>query len=221
MTNDHAIRRGATTRRRWKSALATAGVLAALVIPPAAPAFAATGFRDIDASVHKVDILLLAGWGITKGCNPPVNDLYCPEEPVTRGQMAAFMKRSFLTPTSVYDYFVDDDSSVFEADINSITGVGITKGCNPPLSSEYCTDDEITRGQMAAFLVRTLSLPPGPDAFSDDGGSIFQGDINALAAAGVTKGCTDSDFCPDGLVTRAQMASFLVRALAELGCRSA
>jgi hypothetical protein len=177
-------------------------------------------FRDTGGSVHAADIDLIAQWGITVGCNPPANDLFCPENNVTRGQMAAFMRRSFRTPTSQYDYFYDDDASVFEADINSITAVGITKGCNPPTSSQYCVNSNITRGQMAAFLVRTLDLPSGPDVFSDDSTSIFEGDINALAAAGIAKGCGEDRFCPDALVTRQQMASFLVRALDHLGCKA-
>ncbi len=193
-----------------------------LAIQPPTPATAQVSpFDDTGGSVHAADIALIAEWGITTGCNPPANDLFCPRDNVTRGQMAAFMRRSFRTPTSQYDYFFDDDTSVFEADINSITGVGITNGCNPPSSTQYCTEDNITRGQMAAFLVRTLELPSGPDAFSDDSASVFQGDINALAAAGIAKGCTDSNFCPDDLVTREQMASFLVRALDHLGCRGA
>jgi hypothetical protein len=196
-------------------------VLALLVVSvqPQVPAFAqASPFSDTAGSVHEVDIALLAQWGITSGCD---DNLYCPEDLVTRGQMAAFMRRSFSTPTSQYDYFTDDSNSVFQADINSITGVGITTGCNPPTGSLYCTDDPLTRGQMAAFLRRTLSLPAGPDAFSDDRNSVFQDDINALAAAGIAKGCSESQFCPDDHITRAQMASFLVRALDHLECRGA
>lgn len=196
-------------------------VFAMLAIQPPEPVIAQeSAFVDTGASVHGADIALIAEWGITVGCNPPTNDRFCPEDFVTRGQMAAFMRRSFVTPTSAYDYFFDDEDSVFEGDINSITGVGITTGCNPPTSTQYCSDDNITRGQMAAFLVRTLDLPNGPDAFSDDSGSIFEGNINALAAAGIAKGCTDTQFCPDDLVTRAQMASFLVRALNHLGCKA-
>jgi len=33
--------------------------------------------------------------GITKGCNPPANDRFCPEDVVTRAQMAAFIYRAF------------------------------------------------------------------------------------------------------------------------------
>ena len=52
------------------------------------------GFRDIDGSVFEADIVWLAITGITRGCNPPVNDQFCPNDPVTRGQMAAFLRRA-------------------------------------------------------------------------------------------------------------------------------
>lgn len=206
-------------RRSPRSSLVWVFALLVVSVQPQVPALAQVSpFTDTAGSVHEVDIALIAQWGITTGCD---DNLYCPEDTVTRGQMAAFMRRSFVTPTSQYDYFSDDADSVFEGDINSITGVGITTGCNPPTSSLYCTDDPLTRGQMAAFLRRTLSLPAGPDAFSDDRDSVFEDDINALAAAGIAKGCSDSGFCPDDRITRAQMASFLVRALDHLECRGA
>ena len=44
--------------------------------------------------------------------------------------------------------------------------------------------------------------------------SIHEADINRIAEAGITSGCGASRFCPDSAVTRAQMASFLARALA-------
>ena len=69
---------------------------------------------------------------------------------------------------------------------------------------------------MASFLVRALDLPPGsPAGFTDTAGNLHQPDIDALAAAEVTKGCaTDPPgYCPERSVTRAEMATFLVRAL--------
>ena len=70
---------------------------------------------------------------------------------------------------------------------------------------------------MAAFLHRALDIPTsGIDAFGDDDGSIFEADINAIAAEGITSGCnppSNTWFCPTSAVTRAQMAAFLVRAL--------
>jgi hypothetical protein len=51
-------------------------------------------FVDDDNSIFENDIDKLATAGITKGCNPPDNTNYCPKDPVTRGQMAAFIHRS-------------------------------------------------------------------------------------------------------------------------------
>lgn len=107
--------------------------------------------------------------------------------------------------------FTDDDGSVHEADINGIAAAGITTGCGPGL---YCPALSVTREQMATFLARALDLSPvtvGP--FGDIGGSSHAGNINAIAAAGITAGCTPSAFCPTQSVTRDQMATFLVRAL--------
>lgn len=51
-------------------------------------------FADVaDDSVFLDDIEWLKEKGITKGCNPPDNDLFCPKNPVTREQMAAFLRR--------------------------------------------------------------------------------------------------------------------------------
>jgi S-layer family protein len=107
--------------------------------------------------------------------------------------------------------FIDDDGSVHEADINGIAAAGITTGCGPGL---YCPGSGVTREQMATFLARALHLPPvtsGP--FTDVAGSIHAGSINAIAAAGITTGCSGTLFCPTQAVTRDQMATFLVRAL--------
>jgi hypothetical protein len=54
-----------------------------------------TDFLDDNGSVFEADIERLAEAGITKGCNPPVNDRFCPDAYVTRGQMAAFFHRGF------------------------------------------------------------------------------------------------------------------------------
>lgn len=51
-------------------------------------------FKDVpDDHVHFAAIEWLAANGITKGINPPENDLYGPAQPVTRGQFATFLYR--------------------------------------------------------------------------------------------------------------------------------
>ena len=57
-------------------------------------AFASHQFRDVpDDHVFHEDIEWMRDTGLTRGCNPPANDRYCPDDPVTRGQMAAFLHR--------------------------------------------------------------------------------------------------------------------------------
>jgi hypothetical protein len=51
-------------------------------------------FTDDDDSIFESDIDKLATAGVTLGCNPPVNDMFCPGKAVTRGQMAAFLHRA-------------------------------------------------------------------------------------------------------------------------------
>jgi hypothetical protein len=106
--------------------------------------------------------------------------------------------------------FIDDDGLVHEPDIEAIFAAGITQGCS---STQFCPDQAVTRGQMAAFLTRGLALPAATSSpFSDSAGQ-FQDDINRLAASGITTGCGGDLFCPNDAVSRGQMAAFLNRAL--------
>ena len=114
-------------------------------------------FSDDDGSIFEADIEKLAAAGITRGCNPPLNDMFCPGESVTRGQMAAFLVRAMgYVAGAGSDRFVDDDGSVFEADIERLAEAGVTRGCNPPTNDQFCPTKPVTRGQMAAFLRRAL-----------------------------------------------------------------
>ena len=64
---------------------------------------------------------------------------------------------------------------------------------------------------MATFVANAFELPPGPDAFDDDG--VHEPAIDSVAAAGITNGCGPRRYCPSTPVSRAQMAAFLRRAL--------
>ncbi|MEA2000871.1 MAG: S-layer homology domain-containing protein [Actinomycetota bacterium] len=176
-------------------------------------------FTDDDGSVFEPDITWLAESGITKGCNPPANTEYCPSDPVTRAQMAAFLVRALgYTDAGDGNLFTDDDGSVFEDAIDKLGTAGVTRGCNPPTNDLFCPNDNVTRAQMAAFLVRALGYTDAGDGnlFTDDDGSVFEDAIDKLGTAGITRGCnppTNDLYCPDSVVTREQMAAFLHRAL--------
>jgi hypothetical protein len=68
---------------------------------------------------------------------------------------------------------------------------------------------------MAKLLSRALALPASEvDRFVDDDGSPFESAINALAAQGITAGCGDGTYCPSRVMSRAEVAAFISRALA-------
>lgn len=167
-------------------------------------------FVDDDGSPHEPSIEALVAAGITKGC---AVDRFCPRDPVSRGQMASFIVRSVegLVPAT-RDWFPDDSDSVHEPDINIVAengiSVGYTDGTFGPL-------DSVSRGQMASFLVRALDdlAPATKDWFPDDAGSSHEAAINIIAENGMTTGYTDGTFRPDNPISRAEMATLLVRAL--------
>ena len=108
-------------------------------------------------------------------------------------------------------WFYDDDGSIHEAAIETLAAAGATRGCRPRF---YCPTEQVTRGQFASLLARALSLrPDGKDYFSDDNSSVHEAAVNALAAAGATRGCRPRFYCPTEQVTRGQMATMLARAL--------
>ena len=107
--------------------------------------------------------------------------------------------------------FTDIKGTPFEADITWLYFAGITSGCTATL---FCPTGSVTRAEMASFLARALGLPlSSRDYFTDDTGSVHESDINRVAAAGVTSGCASVRYCPNARISRAEMASFLARAL--------
>jgi hypothetical protein len=203
------------------SVLLLAGVLVALSATTASAQAAELppggSFVDDNGSQHEGSIEAIAAAGITFGCNPPTNDRFCPEQPVTRGEMATFLSRALDLGSASVEPFADITQSIHAPAINAIAAAGITKGCNPPENNAYCPDRSVTREEMASMLTRAFDLPAAASGpFTDLGASVHTGDINALAASGITLGCNPPDnneFCPGQRVTREQMATFLTRAL--------
>ena len=65
-----------------------------------------------------------------------------------------------------------------------------------------------------AMMRRALALEDGRPRFADVApGHAHAEGIWAIAAAGITTGCASDRFCPGATVDRAQMASFLGRAV--------
>jgi len=99
----------------------------------------------------------LAAEGITGGCG---GGNYCPDNPVTRQQMAVFLLKakygSTYVPAGCTGIFGDVPCPSQFADwIEELSNQGITGGCG---GGNYCPTNPNTRGQMAVFLVKTFGL---------------------------------------------------------------
>ena len=120
---------------------------------------------------------------------------------------------------AVTERFVDDNGNFHEPSIEAIAALGITRGCNPPLVDRFCPANNVTRAEMAAFLIAALGEQPAPFAgtFPDvPPGQWFTGYVERLAQLGITTGNADGTYGPQRPVTRAEMAVFLQRAF-QLG----
>ena len=113
-------------------------------------------FEDVHPGLQwAAHVERLAELGITTGCsrNPA---RYCPQDPVTRAQMASLLARAFDLESETHSGFVDvDRQSPHAASIDAIAAAGIAMGCSAG-SDRYCPDDLVTRGQAATFIVRAL-----------------------------------------------------------------
>ena len=160
--------------------------------------------------------------GITAGCSQSPS-LYCPDDPVTRAQMAVFLERamkgSSYSPPSVGGStgFGDVPTTHWAAAwIKQLAEDGLTSGCG---NGKYCPESSVTREQMAVFLLRAKHgssyHPPAvgnSTGFEDVHPAHWAAAwIKQLVAEGITAGCGSGNYCPEQAVTRAQMAVFLVR----------
>ncbi len=160
----------------------------------------------------------LAANNITSGCDV---GMYCPAASVTRAQMAIFILRgihgsAYTPPAATGTVFTDVPANHWAAAwIEQLAAEGITGGCG---NGNYCPDANITRAQMAIFLLRgehgSAYTPPAATGtiFTDVPVGSFAADwIEQLYNEGITGGCGSGTYCPDANVLRDQMAVFLVK----------
>ncbi len=203
------------------------------------PAAEDAGFTDTGGNTHEAAINCLAHYGITMGTSEGV---YSPSAAVTRAQMALFLHRAAAPagidlPAASDQGFTDigNWSDDVQAAVNLMAELGIMSGRS---STEFMPTDLVTRADMAVhiaeFLSDALVGPGGTDIDSDDfeaDDMVFPDINNATKSAydairnlyelGVTSGTTDTTYSPEGLVTRAQMAAFITRAMGHTNARPA
>ena len=138
------------------------------VLDAAAAEGGGTRFADVDAGVWWAPYVeTLADLGVTKGCaTGPLR--FCPQESVTRAQMASFLVRAFGLEAAGSAGFVDTAGNTHEPNIDALAAGRVTAGCaTGPL--RYCPAKAVTRAQMATFLARATGLVALPDGDSGGG----------------------------------------------------
>ena len=229
--------------------LTVAAALVATPSPPAGaavPTFwfceavppGSSGFADVgDAGDHARNVECLRGGGFASGLNPTTFD---PRGTVSRAQMATFIAQLIDVanaldppggpeirdlPTDGADAFTDDeDTGRHEANINRLAAAGIVRGVG---DGRFDPTGRVSRAQMATFIasalafVRGSALTVGPDAFGDDDGipGGHEPNINRLSSAGIVDGTAARTYDARGTVSRAQMATFVIRAMSYLSER--
>lgn len=208
------------------------------------PATESAGFVDTVGSFAEEAINCLAHYGITKG---RTETSYAPGDSVLRWQMALFLARAAVAAGIVLenpasDQGFTDIGGLSEEARNAINGLaraGIMPGTS---ATAFAPNRAVNRASMAVLLDAFLSeTQPGAGAFGadaskyseveSDNNQVFN-DISAVSRlanvaigriyeAGITTGIGDHQFGPNGLVTRAQMAAFITRALAHTRVRPA
>jgi hypothetical protein len=120
-----------------------------------------------------------------------------------------------ITQRFTAQQFSDVPASSYQFDgANLLAEKGITNGCDPGL---FCPTADVTRAQMAIFIVRSVYggdnfTYPSQPIFSDVEPSTFGFKwIQKLSELGITNGCSTGFYCPTSSVTRAQMAVFIIR----------
>jgi hypothetical protein len=159
--------------------------------------------------------------GVTTGCG---GGNYCPDQSVTREQMAVFLLRAregptYVPPACTVQPFLDvPTSSAFCPWIRELALRNVTAGCG---GGNYCPTSPVTRDQMAVFLLRTregAAYVPPPCLVATFGdvpcSNGFAAWIYELVRRGITAGCGGGNYCPTSPNTRAQMAVFLTTTFA-------
>jgi len=190
----------------------------------------ASEFSEQSSIYYQSWVERLADAGITGGCGSttidlgPVTDFtynyYCPNNAVTRAQMAVFLQKgiggsTFTPPPADGSHPFSDIAGHWAEDwIEELYDTGMTGGYP---DGTYRPQNQVTRAQMAVFLLRakygnTYTPPPASGgSFTDVAGHWAEAWIEQLALEGITSGYPDGTYRPELLIIRGQMAVFLVK----------
>ena len=158
-------------------------------------------------------------WAVEKGITTGTDAThFSPDGICTRAQAVTFLWRAAGSPAakSAVMPFTDvkAGSYYYDAVLWAVEN-GITKGTSDTM---FSPDATCSRAQIVTFLWRSQKSPAAGTAnpFTDVKASAYYADAVLWAVKeDVTKGTTNTTFSPDANCTRAQIVTFIWRALAE------
>ena len=215
-----------TLARHRVTVLAVVAVVASILAYAPGAAAQTTPAQNQHAGIHQPSVDALTKFGVETGVDVFAgtgcvdSDELCPGDPLLRWEMAVWLVRVLDRadpPAISSSRFADVDASAWWAPhAERLAELGIVMGCQTePL--QFCPDDPVDRGQMAAIMVLAFNLPPAERAWFVDVNAEhpFAEAIDRLAGWRVTAGCgvDPARYCPQNNVSRAQTATFLARAL--------
>ena len=171
-------------------------------------------FVDVNAGDYFYDSVLWAAEnGITKG----VDDLHFdPNGLCTRAQIVTFLWRASGSPEAKAESSFSDVAagSYYAEAVAWAVANGVTNGTG---NGAFSPDATCTRAQAVTFLARALNAKAeSRAAFGDVPETAYYADAVAWAAeSGVTTGVGAGRFAPDDDCTRAQIVTFLWRAMVK------
>ena len=183
-----------------------AAVLAA-TLPAPAPVHGVAGFGDVAEGEYFTEaVQWMVDANITTGTSQAC---FSPDDPVSRGQAAAFLWRMEGEPAAPRRKFSDVTAAYQQSAV-----AWLARRSRPPASgpTRFFPDEELSRGEFAVMLHRVAGQPSaGPHPFSDVTAPLEQRAVAWLAAESITTGTGHTTFSPDEPITRAQLAAFLYR----------
>lgn len=176
---------------------------------PAAPAFA-----DVPEDSYYADAVQ---WAVEADITDGTGEhSFSPNDGCTRAQVITFLWRAANSPDAdgLPEFGDVDDGSYYAEAVAWAVSEGITTGVS---DGEFAPELTVTRAQFVVMLYRAAGEPEVEDAdgFDDvDPAAYYAKAVAWAAAQGITDGTGERTFSPDETCTRAQIVTFMYRALA-------
>ena len=172
----------------------------------------------VDGAYYEPAVAWMIEYGITTGCR---EDMFCPQDDVTRAQFVTFLWRAAgePAPAEAGSQVFDDmgEGSYFDSAVGWAFQAGVTVGCRPasdPSGPGFCPRRPVTRAQAAALLHRMAGSPDPsePHTFEDvNPDAYYAVPVAWMAQHGITTGYTPALFGPHRTASRAHAAVFIHR----------